>query len=180
MLPTASEIGKRAPIAAAIGSSTRYTSRAPAFLTASSTARFSTSVTSDGIPITTRGRGKSENASLWTFRIKYLSISSVTSKSDTTPATKGRVATIWAGVRPTMRFASAPIATICPLFCFSADRNNLPAFLIYRNDRGLVNHNAPAANIHQGICRTQINAYIMRELTEESVQHNKTPHGSFF
>ena len=118
--PTASCTGMRTPMAAAIGSSTKYTSRAPAFLAASSTARFSTSVTPDGIPITTRGRASTEKTFSCTLRIKYFNISSVTSKSDTTPATKGRVATICAGVRPTMRLASSPIATIWPVFWFIA------------------------------------------------------------
>ena len=46
------------PMAAAIGSSIKNTALAPAFLAASSTARFSTSVTPAGIPITHRGLGK--------------------------------------------------------------------------------------------------------------------------
>ena len=53
--PAASWIGRPAPIAAAIGSSMRCASRAPAIVAASVTARFSTSVTPDGMPITTRG-----------------------------------------------------------------------------------------------------------------------------
>ena len=55
--PRGSSIGSPAPIAAAIGSSTRYASRAPAWIAASDTARLSTSVTPEGIPIITRGLG---------------------------------------------------------------------------------------------------------------------------
>ena len=56
MLPLGSAIGSSAPIAAAIGSSIRLTWPAPAAMQASSTARFSTSVTPDGTHITTRAR----------------------------------------------------------------------------------------------------------------------------
>ena len=43
-------------MAAAIGSSIRYTSRAPACMAESRTARFSTCVMPDGTPTTMRGR----------------------------------------------------------------------------------------------------------------------------
>ena len=55
--PDGSETGRPAPIAAAIGSSIRRAQRAPALIVASRTARFSTSVTPDGMPTSTRGRG---------------------------------------------------------------------------------------------------------------------------
>ena len=42
--------------------------------------------------------------------MKYRIICSVTSKSLITPSRSGRMATMLAGVRPTIRFASAPIA----------------------------------------------------------------------
>jgi hypothetical protein len=55
-LPDGSLTGSPAPMAAAIGSSMSRDQRAPAFTVASRTARFSTSVTPDGIPTMTRGR----------------------------------------------------------------------------------------------------------------------------
>ena len=55
--PDGSLTGRPAPIAAAIGSSIRRAQRAPALRAASRTARFSTSVTPDGIPSSIRGRG---------------------------------------------------------------------------------------------------------------------------
>ena len=64
MQPAGSVIGRPAPIAAAIGSSISQASRVPAFIVASWTAFFSTSVTPEGMPTTTRGRGKIENDSL--------------------------------------------------------------------------------------------------------------------
>ena len=57
MQPAGSVIGSPAPIAAAIGSSMSQASRVPAFIVASWTARFSTSVTPEGMPTTTRARG---------------------------------------------------------------------------------------------------------------------------
>ena len=56
-LPDGSLTGSPAPIAAAIGSSMRRAQRAPALRAASRTARFSTSVTPDGMPSSIRGRG---------------------------------------------------------------------------------------------------------------------------
>ena len=55
ILPTGSFVGKRIPIAPAIGSSTIWTSLAPAFFVASRTARISTFVTPLGTPTTTLG-----------------------------------------------------------------------------------------------------------------------------
>ena len=47
--------------------------------------------------------------------MKWRSICSVTSKSAITPWRSGRVALIVAGVRPIIRFASAPTASTLPL-----------------------------------------------------------------
>ena len=109
-LPEGSETGRPAPMAAAIGSSMSRAQRAPALRAASRTARFSTSVTPDGMPSSMRGRGMSPTRSCtrWT---KYLIICSVTSKSLMTPSRSGRTAMMLAGVRPTMRLASAPMAS---------------------------------------------------------------------
>ena len=108
--PVGSLTGRPAPIAAAIGSSMSRAQRAPALIVASRTARFSTSVTPDGMPTSTRGRGMRAYRSC-TFWMKYRIICSVTSKSLITPSRRGRMATMLAGVRPTIRFASAPMAS---------------------------------------------------------------------
>ena len=55
MFPAGSDTSRFAPIAAAIGSSIKYTSFAPACNTDSSTALSSTSVIHDGTPTTTLG-----------------------------------------------------------------------------------------------------------------------------
>ena len=107
--PDGSLTGRPAPIAAAIGSSMRPAQRAPALSAASRTARFSTSVTPDGMPSSIRGRAIVPTRS-WTLSTKYLIICSVTSKSLMTPSRSGRTAMMLAGVRPTIRLASAPTA----------------------------------------------------------------------
>ncbi len=51
---------------------------------------------------------------------KYLIICSVTSKSLMTPSRSGRIAMMLAGVRPTIRLASAPIASTFLVFASMA------------------------------------------------------------
>ena len=62
MLPAGSVTGSPTPMAAAIGSSIMNTSRAPARIAESLTARFSTSVMSPGTAMTARGL-----RNLWTL-----------------------------------------------------------------------------------------------------------------
>ena len=99
-------------MAAAIGSSMRWTWRAPAARQASSTARFSTSVMPEGAHITTRERAKRRAC---TRRMKYRSICSVTSRSAITPCRSGRIAEIVAGVRPIILRAASPTACTAPV-----------------------------------------------------------------
>jgi hypothetical protein len=58
MVPAGSDTGSPAPIAAAIGSSMRYTRRAPAWRPASCTAPCSTPVIPLGTATTSRGRAR--------------------------------------------------------------------------------------------------------------------------
>src|SRR5699024_12135441 len=46
--------------------------------------------------------------------IKYFNIASVTSKSAITPSFKGRMASMFPGVRPTMRYAASPTSRTLP------------------------------------------------------------------
>jgi hypothetical protein len=78
-----------APIAAAIGSSIRNTSRAPAASADSLIARRSTWVEPQGTQTSTRGLGRRKR-DLCTLRMKCLSISSVVVKSAITPSFIGR------------------------------------------------------------------------------------------
>ena len=68
MLPAGSCTGRPTPMAAAIGSSMRYTSRAPAASAESRTARFSTSVIPLGTEMMMRGRTTQRR--LWALRMK--------------------------------------------------------------------------------------------------------------
>src|ERR687894_1106074 len=113
MDPWASLTGNPAPIAAAKGSSMVYACRAPADSVASLTARSSTPVTPLGTHTTTLGPESERKILLrgCALRIKYESIFSVTSKSAITPSFKGRIATMWPGVRPSMPLAADPTAT---------------------------------------------------------------------
>ena len=158
-LPVGSLTGRPAPMAAAIGSSMSRAQRAPALSAASRTARFSTSVTPDGMPSSIRGRGMrpTRSCTLWT---KYLIICSVTSKSLMTPSRSGRTAMMLAGVRPTMRLASAPIAR---------------TFLVLRVDghhAGLADDDAAVADVDERVGRAEVDADVAGEEAEEGVEHD--------
>ena len=107
ILPFGFEISIPAPIAAAIGSSIKYVLLAPACIAASITARFSTSVTPLGTQIITLGLNI---RLLHILSKKYLSIRSVILKSEITPSRRGRIATMFPGVLPSIRCASTPTA----------------------------------------------------------------------
>ena len=102
-------MGRLAPMAAAMGSSMRKTSLAPALEADSLTARFSTCVMPVGTQIMMRGRKWWRE--LWTLEIKWRSMASVTSKSAITPSFIGRMAWMLPGVRPSIRLASEPTAS---------------------------------------------------------------------
>jgi len=108
MLPLGSVMGRPAPMAAAIGSSIRYTSRAPAPSALSLTARFSTSVMPNGTQMMMRGLTRVRR--LCALAMKYRSIASVISKSAMTPSRSGRTAWMLPGVRPSISLASRPTA----------------------------------------------------------------------
>ena len=98
ILPVGSATSNPAPMAAAIGSSIRKTSFAPALITDSSTALSSTSVMPDGTPTTTLGLPA---LYLWhTFETIFLSINCVAVKSAITPSFNGLTAFIVSGVLP--------------------------------------------------------------------------------
>ena len=110
--PDASSTGSPAPMAAATGSSTRCTERAPALRTTCCTAWRSTGVMPQGTHTTTRGRtmGTLKSFALW---IRYLIITCVESRSAITPSVTGRMAVMLAGVRPIIFLASSPTASTC-------------------------------------------------------------------
>ena len=156
--PDGSLTGSPAPIAAAIGSSISRAQRAPALSAASRTARFSTSVTPDGMPSSIRGRGMRPTRSCTLFT-KYLIICSVTSKSLMTPSRSGRTAMIEAGVRPTIRLASAPIAStrlvLASIATTDGSEMTMPA----------------VADVDERVGRAEVDADVTGEEAEESVEH---------
>ena len=109
ILLVGSVMGNPAPIAAAMGSSMRKTSLAPADSADSRTARFSTWVIPEGTQAITRGLIKVRR--LFAFLMKYRSITSATSKSAMTPSFIGRIASMCPGVRPSIILASCPTAS---------------------------------------------------------------------
>ena len=97
------------PRAAAFGVSIRYTLRAPKVLTALTTARFSTSVSSHGMAVTTRGF---EILTVHTSLSRMSTMSSTKSDCAITPPSSGCAARMPTGVLPIMAYASSPTAKI--------------------------------------------------------------------
>ena len=107
--PLASLTGRPAPIAAAIGSSIRYTSDAPAPSADSRIARRSTWVEPQGTQMMILGLGLRMDRG-WTILMNCFSICSVTVKSAMTPSFIGRMASMLPGTLPSIALASAPTA----------------------------------------------------------------------
>ena len=132
-LPRGSCTGMPAPMAAAMGSSTRETERAPDSRAASMTAFFSTWVMPVGMQITmdglTRRRPEMHLPTKWAI------ISRVMSKSAMTPSFMGRMAQMFWGVRPRYSLAAAPTASTLRLTASTATTEGslmkMPCFLVY-------------------------------------------------
>ena len=110
MLPCASVTGSPDPMAAAMPSSTRCTSLTLARYALSTTARRSTWVMPDGIPITTRVRRQEYGPCA--LRMKLVSMRSAASKSAMTPSRIGRIVVMEVGVRPSIARAAWPTASV--------------------------------------------------------------------
>ena len=156
--PDGSLTGSPAPIAAAIGSSISRAQRAPELSAASRTARFSTSVTPDGMPSSIRGRGIRPTRSCTLFT-KYLIICSVTSKSLMTPSRSGRTAMIEAG-----RAADHALG-------LRADRQDPLGLGVDGHDRRLGDHDPAVADVHERVRRAEVDPDVAGEEAEESVEH---------
>ena len=156
--PDGSDTGSPAPIAAAIGSSIRRAQRAPALRAASRTARFSTSVTPDGMPSSIRGRGMRPTRSCTLFT-KYLIICSVTSKSLMTPSRSGRTAMMRGG-RP----ADHPLR-------LRADRQDALRLGVDRDDGRLRDHDPAVADVHERVGRAEVDPDVPGEEAEDAVEH---------
>ena len=95
MLPSGASTSIPIPIAAAIGSKIRYTSRPSACSAESLTALNSTSVEPEGTPITIRNEGENKRLPVCTIFIKPLIICSQAVKSAITPSFNGRIVRIF-------------------------------------------------------------------------------------
>src|SRR3989338_252415 len=208
-LPVGSWTGNSMPIAAAIGSSMMCTSRAPAARAASRTARTSTHVMPEGTPTPMRGapprvfgrvplprarapgpasrtartstdvmpegtpttmRGPSIFACpACAFPMRYESISLVTSKSEITPSTTGCTAMMCGGVRPNV-------------FGLPPDRDHAPRLLVHRDHRGLIDHDAAALHVHQGVGGAEIDANVIGKHVERVVDgmSERISHSGYF
>ena len=155
MQPFGSMIGSPAPIAAAIGSSIRNASRAPALSAASWTARFSTSVTPLGMPTTTRGRGMPKPKRSCTDADEVLEH----------PLGDLEVGDDAVLQRPhgddvRGRAADHPLR-------LGADRQDLLGLAVDGDDRGLVDDDAPALDHHERVGGAEVDAHVVGEQPEQ-------------
>src|ERR1700722_10665603 len=151
MEPVASDTGKPAPMAAAMGSSIRYTCDAPAPGAASLMARRSTWVDPHGTEMMMRGEGENIRDSCAVL-MNCLIICSVTVKSAITPSFMGRIASMLPGTLPSICFASDGLNG------FLAIRT---AFLADGNHRWLVKDDALAPHVDQRVGGAKINRQIV-------------------
>ena len=112
MLPSGASTSMPIPIAAAIGSKIRYTSRPSACSAESRTARNSTSVEPEGTPITMRSDGEKRCRPECTILISPRIICSQAEKSAITPSRSGRIVRISLWVFSYIIFAFSPTAII--------------------------------------------------------------------
>ena len=112
MLPCGSVTLMPTPIAAAIGSKSRNTSRPPACSAESRTARSSTSVLPLGTPTTMRSEGENRRLPRCTILMSPRSICSAALKSAITPSRSGRMTRILSLVFSYICLASLPTAII--------------------------------------------------------------------
>ena len=112
ILPSGAFTSRPIPMAAAIGSKIRYTSRPPACSALSRTARSSTSVEPEGTPITMRMLGVKRWRLVRTMLMRPRIICSQALKSAITPSCRGRTTRIFSLVFSYMSFARSPTAIV--------------------------------------------------------------------
>ena len=103
----------------------------------------------DGTQMTIRGLANLRGPC--TRRMKYASIFSQMSKLAMTPSRRGRMAWMWLGVRPIIRLASAPTASGRSVLDVDGD------------DGRLVEHDAAATHVHQGVGRAEVDGHVPAE-----------------
>ena len=95
--------------------------------------------------------------------MKYRIICSVTSKSLMTPSRSGRMATMLAGVRPTIRFASAPMASTRFV------RVSMATTLRLADD------DAAVADRDERVGRAEVDPDVVAEEAEQAVEESQGP-----
>src|SRR3954447_6790608 len=76
-----------------------------------------------------------------------------------TPSRSGRIAMMLAGVRPTIRFASAPIS------------RTPPRLRVDCHDGRFADHDAPPANVDERVRGAEVDPDVAGEQAEKAVQH---------
>ncbi len=112
MLPSGASTSMPMPMAAAMGSKMRYTSRPSACSAESRTARSSTSVLPDGTPMTMRREGEKRRLPVCTILMSPRIICSQAVKSAITPSRRGRMVRMLSCVFSYIIFAFSPTASI--------------------------------------------------------------------
>ena len=112
MLPSGASTSIPIPMAAAIGSKIRYTSRPSACSAESRTARSSTSVEPEGTPMTMRREGWNRRLPVCTILISPRIICSQAEKSAITPSRNGRIVRMLSCVFSYIILAFSPTAII--------------------------------------------------------------------
>ena len=156
--PDGSDTGSPAPIAAAIGSSMRRAQRAPELSAASRTARFSTSVTPDGMPSSIRGpRDQADPVVHLVHEVLDHLLGDVEVADDPVAERADRDDR---GGRP----ADHPLR-------LGADREHALRLRVDRHDRRLGDHDPAIAHVDQRVGGAEVDADVAGEEAEESVEH---------
>ena len=130
---------------------TVITLRAPAWVAESITARFSTAVIPEGMAMTTRGGARALAGLL--DEVPEHRLGDV--ESAMTPSFIGRIAVMLPGVRPSIRFASTPMARTF------AGRG------VERHDRGLPQDDPLVLDVDERVGGAQVDADVVGKITEE-------------
>ena len=159
-LPDGSLTGSPAPIAAAIGSSMRRAQRAPALSAASRTARFSTSVTPDGMPSSIRGRGDQPDPVVDLVHEVLDHLLGHVEVADDAVAQRPDRDDV--GRRP----ADHPLG-------LGADRQDPPGLGVDRHDRRLAHDDAAVADVDQRVGGPEVDPDVAGEEAEDPVEHGR-------
>jgi hypothetical protein len=157
MLAAGSSTGRPTPRAAAMGSRMVMTSRAPAWVADSFTARFSTSVMPEGMAMTTRGETTLELLCTLLDEVAQHRLGDVEVGDDAVlhRADGGDVA--WGAAEH--------------LLGFVADGQDLAGGGVDRDDGRLAQHDALVLDVDEGVGGAQVDADVVGEKSQQLVEH---------